>query len=137
MTKDGRRQGERRQEGRRQGDRREGERRQYHDKKTYIELAKHIGVISVGLFYIIHGIVGDGVLIAQWAQWNLFIYISILCVFLSFYFSVWVILMQLPYCLGFEVKAKNIKIAMWFMVGPFVIGVFLCATFLLVPLFPW
>ena len=129
MTEDDRRQGERRQ-----GDRREGERRQHHDRKTCIELAKHIGVLSVGLSVIIHGIVADKALSAGWNFW---IYFSIVCVLVSFLSSVVVIFMQLPHYWCFEIKAKNIKLTIQAMIWSFIFGAFFCAIFLFVPLFPW
>ena len=92
MTEDSQ-QGERRQEDRRQGDRREEERRQHHDRKTCIELAKHIGVLSVGLSVIIHGIAMTPLL--DYPAVTVLTYLGTVFVLMSFIFSVLIIFWQL------------------------------------------
>ena len=126
MTEADRRQGERRQEGRRQGDRREGARRQNHDRKTHIELAKHIGVLSVGLSVMIHGVItsslSESIIIAALS------YAGSIFVLTSFCFSAFIIFSQLSY-----IKKKTSKYMIRYTVVSFTLGATTCFFALILP----
>ena len=106
MTKDGRRQGERRQGSRRKGDRREEERRQESYRTTCIEIAKHVGVLSVGLSLVLHGIITK---LSLNKEANFLLYVGSGLILISVCGSMFIMCHQLPDYFGWRKSSKILK----------------------------
>ena len=85
------------------------ERELEHYRKTCVELAKHVGVLSVGLSVVFHGILESNLLDTLQSVFPpvvIVIAMGILSLLMSFCFSVWVIFIQL---VPFKSKSNESK----------------------------
>ena len=102
---------------------------QDHYKQTCIELAKHTGVLSVGLSFILLGIVMQDPL----SPWTLFpVYISMVSILLSFFESIAVISIQLPSYIIQKSSIKDLNRTIDRMRKCFIVGVYSCFAALII-----
>ena len=100
-----------------------GECQQERHRQKCIELAKHIGVLSVGLSVATFGIAVGSELNNSLLAYC--VYLSMTCILYSFCFSTLIIARQLPYYLNSKTDLKGLKIHIWSLVIVFILGVFL------------
>ena len=107
----------------------QGECQQESYRQGCIELAKHIGVLSVGLSFILYNIVKENQLNSLV---NIFAYASIVAILFSFCASVIIIYLQLPSYLSRESDIKDLRSGIRCTIGVFIVGTISCFISLII-----